>query len=298
MAKQIDVPFYLSDVKDKPINIAIQAIKAAKSQLAEIVLIDTAGRLHIDEEMMTELVDMQKAINPIETLLVVDSMAGQDAANIAKTFNEKLALTGIILTKTDGDARGGAALSMRFLTDKPIKFIGTGEKIHALEPFYPERIASRILDMGDIVSLVEEVQQKVDHEKAEKLTKKLFKGKTFDLQDFKEQLQQMRSMGGIQSLISKLPGIGQLPSTAKDMINDKLFVKMEAIINSMTPRERRFPALIKGSHKRRLAAGSGTDIQDINRLLKQFEQMQKMMKRLKGGKLMNMMRHFNLGSGM
>ncbi|OGT09004.1 MAG: signal recognition particle protein [Gammaproteobacteria bacterium GWE2_37_16] len=298
LAKQIDVPFYLSDVKDKPINIAIQAIKAAKSQLAEIVLIDTAGRLHIDEEMMTELVDMQKAINPIETLLVVDSMAGQDAANIAKTFNEKLALTGIILTKTDGDARGGAALSMRFLTDKPIKFIGTGEKIHALEPFYPERIASRILDMGDIVSLVEEVQQKVDHEKAEKLTKKLFKGKTFDLQDFKEQLQQMRSMGGIQSLISKLPGIGQLPSTAKDMINDKLFVKMEAIINSMTPRERRFPALIKGSHKRRLAAGSGTDIQDINRLLKQFEQMQKMMKRLKGGKLMNMMRHFNLGSGM
>ena len=298
LAKQIDVPFYLSDVKDKPINIAIQAIKAAKSQLAEVVLIDTAGRLHIDEEMMTELVDMQKAINPIETLLVVDSMAGQDAANIAKTFNEKLALTGIILTKTDGDARGGAALSMRFLTDKPIKFIGTGEKIHALEPFYPERIASRILDMGDIVSLVEEVQQKVDHEKAEKLTKKLFKGKTFDLQDFKEQLQQMRSMGGIQSLISKLPGIGQLPSTAKDMINDKLFVKMEAIINSMTPRERRFPALIKGSHKRRLAAGSGTDIQDINRLLKQFEQMQKMMKRLKGGKLMNMMRHFNLGSGM
>ena len=298
LAKQIDVPFYLSDVKDKPINIAIQAIKAAKSQLAEIVLIDTAGRLHIDEEMMTELVDMQKAINPIETLLVVDSMAGQDAANIAKTFNEKLALTGIILTKTDGDARGGAALSMRFLTGKPIKFIGTGEKIHALEPFYPERIASRILDMGDIVSLVEEVQQKVDHEKAEKLTKKLFKGKTFDLQDFKEQLQQMRSMGGIQSLISKLPGIGQLPSTAKDMINDKLFVKMEAIINSMTPRERRFPALIKGSHKRRLAAGSGTDIQDINRLLKQFEQMQKMMKRLKGGKLMNMMRHFNLGSGM
>lgn len=298
LAKQIDVPFYLSDTKEKPINIATQAIKAARSQLAEVVLIDTAGRLHIDEEMMTELVDMQKAINPIETLLVVDSMAGQDAANIAKTFNEKLALTGIILTKTDGDARGGAALSMRFLTGKPIKFIGTGEKINALLPFYPERIASRILDMGDIVSLVEEVQQKVDQEKAEKLTKKLIKGKTFDLQDFKEQLQQMRGMGGIQSLISKLPGVGQLPSNAKDMINDKLFVKMEAIINSMTKRERRFPALIKGSHKRRLANGSGTDIQDINRLLKQFEQMQKMMKRLKGGKLMSMMRHFNLGGGM
>lgn len=296
LAKQIEVPFYKDLTTNDPLKISKAAIQEARSSLAEIVIVDTAGRLHIDDEMMHELSELQTTINPIETLLVVDSMTGQDAANIAKTFNEKVALTGIILTKTDGDARGGAALSMRYITGKPIKFIGTGEKIDALEIFHPDRIASRILDMGDVVSLVEEVQQKVDREKTEKLAKKISKGKGFDLEDFKNQLQQMRKMGGMQSLLSKLPGIGQLPQQAKNMMDDKLFVKMEAMINSMTLRERRFPDLIKGSHKQRITKGSGTEIQDLNRLLKQFDQMQKMMKRMKGGKMASMMRHFGGGN--
>lgn len=290
LAEQIEIPFYEDNSKD-PITIAKNTIQTAKNQLADVIILDTAGRLHIDQEMMDELQNLEKTVNPIETLLVIDSMLGQDAANIAKNFNEKLSLTGIILTKTDGDARGGAALSMRIITGQPIKFIGTGEKIDALELFHPDRIASRILDMGDVVTLVEEVQQKIDHKKAEKLAKKIEKGLDFDLEDFREQLQQMRNMGGISSLLSKLPGLGQLPTMTKNMVNDDLFMKMEAILNSMTKRERRFPTLIRGSHKRRISLGSGTKIQDVNQLMKKFEQMQKMMKHLNGGKLTNMMKN-------
>lgn len=289
LANQINVHYFPSQVGQHPVTIAKDAIAKAKNQFIDVVIVDTAGRLHIDETMMNELKEVHKAINPIETLFVVDSMTGQDAANTAKAFHEALPLTGIILTKTDGDARGGAALSIRNITGQPIKFIGIGEKIDAIELFYPDRIASRILGMGDILSLVEEAQRKVDKVHAEKMAKKLKKGKSFDLEDFRTQLQQMRNMGGITSLLGKIPGMGQIPVAAKQNLDDKMFVRMEAIINSMTPKERRFPALIKGSHKRRIAAGSGTEIQDINRLLKQFLQMQKMMKKLKGGGMMKMM---------
>lgn len=289
LAQQIEVDFFPSTVLEKPVSIAQSAISQAKTQFIDVVLIDTAGRLHIDQEMMTEVCNIHAAINPIETLLVVDSMTGQDAANTAKAFNTALPITGVILTKTDGDARGGAALSMRNITGKPIKFMGVGEKIDALELFHPDRIASRILGMGDILSLVEEAQRKVDKTHAEKMAKKLKKGKSFDLEDFRVQLQQMRNMGGIGSLLGKIPGMGQLQEAAKSSIDEKMFVKMEAIINSMTPKERRFPAVIKGSHKQRIAKGSGTQIQDINRLLKQFTQMQKMMKKLKGGGMLKMM---------
>jgi signal recognition particle subunit SRP54 len=285
LAKQVDVAFFPSTTTQKPVDIAKNAITKAKNQFKDILIIDTAGRLHIDDEMMAEIQQVSKIANPKETLLVVDSMAGQDAANVAKTFNETLELSGIVLTKTDGDARGGAALSMRMITDKPIKFIGTGEKIDALEPFHPDRIASRILGMGDIVSLVEEAQQKVDKKEADKIAKKLQKGKRFDFNDFLSQLNQMKKMGGMQSLMSKLPGIGQVPKAAANMMDDKLLVRMEALIQSMTPKERRFPALINGSRKRRIAVGSGSTIQDINKLLKQFTQMQKMLKRFKGNKM-------------
>jgi signal recognition particle subunit SRP54 len=290
LAEQIDVHYHPSDTSQKPVDIAKAAIHKAKTQFIDVVIIDTAGRLHIDEEMMTEIRQLHQAVNPIETLFVVDSMTGQDAANTAKAFNEALPLTGIILTKTDGDARGGAALSIRYITGKPIKFMGVGEKIDALEAFYPDRVASRILGMGDILTLVEEAQRKIDHKKAEKIAKKIKKG-GFDLEDFLEQLQQMRNMGGIAGLVSKLPGFAQIPQAAKSTINDKMFKQMEAIINSMTPRERRFVAIINGSRKRRIAVGSGTQIQDVNRLLKQFLQMQKMMKKLKGGGMMKMMRN-------
>lgn len=279
LAKEIDVNFHPSQTNEQPIAIANAAIQAAKNKGIDVVIIDTAGRLHIDEEMMQEIIALHKAVNPIETLFIVDSMTGQDAANTAQAFNAALPLTGVILTKMDGDARGGAALSIRRITGKPIKFVGMGEKIQALEPFYPERIASRILDMGDILSLVEEAQQKIDRREAEKLAKKLQKGKGFDLQDFLAQLQQMKKMGGLTSLLDKLPGVGAIPSAAKGQLDDKILIKMEAIINSMTPKERRFPDIIRGSRKRRIATGSGTEVQDINRLLKQFTQMQKMMKR-------------------
>lgn len=289
LAAQIDVHYFPSDIGQKPVHIAKEAIAHARKQFIDVVLIDTAGRLHLDDEMMAEIIAVHQAIDPVETLFVVDSMTGQDAANTAKAFNEALPLTGIILTKTDGDARGGAALSLRHITGKPIKFMGVGEKIDALELFHPDRVASRILGMGDILSLVEEAQRKVDKVHAEKMAKKLKKGKSFDLEDFRSQLQQMRNMGGITSLLGKIPGMNQLPAAAKNNIDEKMFVKMEAIINSMTPKERRFPANIKGSHKRRIASGSGTQIQDVNKLLKQFMQMQKMMKKLKGGGMMKMM---------
>jgi signal recognition particle subunit SRP54 len=289
LASQIDVAFFATNPAEKSVTIAKAAIAEAKKKFVDVIIIDTAGRLHINTEMMDEISNIHKAIKPIETLFVVDSMTGQDAANTAKAFNDILPLTGVILTKADGDARGGAALSVRMITGKPIKFIGVGEKIEALEPFHPDRIVSRILGMGDILTLVEEAEQKVDQQKAKKLAKKIAKGKGFDLQDFKDQLQQMKNMGGINKLLGKLPGMGMLPKAAKNMVNEKMLAKMEAIINSMTPKERHFPATTKGARKRRIAAGSGTEVPDINRLLKQFSQMQKMMKRLKGGKMMNNM---------
>lgn len=291
LAKGIEVEFYPSDPSQDPITIAQGAIAYAKNKVLDVVILDTAGRLHIDDEMMAEIKRLHATINPCETLFVVDSMTGQDAANTAKAFNDALPLTGVILTKTDGDARGGAALSIRYITGKPIKFMGIGEKVDALEPFYPDRIASRILDMGDILSLVEEAERTIDKEKAEKLVKKIKKGKAFDLDDFRDQLKQIHKMGGIASIVSKLPGIGTLPDNVKNQFNDKKLVEIEAIINSMTKKERRFPDRIKNSHKRRIALGSGTSIQAINQLLKQFIQMQKMMKKMsKKGGIMKMMR--------
>ncbi len=286
LAKEIEAVFYPSQPTERPIDIAKGAIQAAKNKAIEVVIIDTAGRLHIDEDMMTEIKQLHAAISPIETLFVVDSMTGQDAANTAQAFNAVLPLTGVILTKMDGDARGGAALSVRAVTGKPIKFVGVGEKTQALEPFHPERIASRILGMGDVLSLVEDVQQKVDQGEVEKLARKLQKGKGFDLEDFLTQLQQMKNMGGLTALLDKLPGTGMIPAAAKGKLDDKLTIKMEAIIKSMTRKERRFPDIVRGSRKRRIALGSGTEIQDVNRLLKQFSQMQKMMKRF--GKMGNM----------
>jgi len=291
LAEQINIPYFAAQTTAKPIAIAAAAIAQAKLEFKDVVIIDTAGRLHLDQEMMDEIKALHQTANPIETLLVVDCMTGQDAANVAKAFAAALPLTGIILTKTDGDARGGAALSMRILTGKPIKFIGVGEKLDAWEIFYPERIASRILGMGDIVSLVEDAQQKVDQTKAAKLAKKFQKGKAFDFEDFKDQLQQMRNMGGLSSLLGKLPNLGLDLSKAQN-IDEKMFVKMEAIINSMTPRERHFPAVIKGGHKKRIASGSGTEVQDVNRLLRQFEQMQKSMKRLKNSRMMKALGNF------
>lgn len=291
LATEVGVEFFPSSETEKPIDIANAAIDFARKNFFDVLLVDTAGRLHVDGEMMGEIQALHKAINPVETLFVVDAMTGQDAANTAKAFNDALPLTGVILTKADGDARGGAALSVRHITGKPIKFIGMGEKLDALEAFHPERIASRILGMGDVLSLIEEVERKVDKQKAQKLAKKVQKGKGFDLQDFKEQLEQMRSMGGMMSLMDKMPGMGNMSSQIKEKANDKSFVQMEAIINSMTPGERTRPDVIKGGRKRRIAAGSGTQIQDVNRLLKQFTQMQKMMKKMSGGGMKKMMRN-------
>lgn len=303
LAAEVDAKFFPSQPDQNPVDIAKAAIEQAKRDYVDVVIIDTAGRLHIDDDMMSEIKQIHAAINPIETLFTVDSMTGQDAANTAKAFNEALPLTGVILTKTDGDARGGAALSIRHITGKPIKFMGVGEKTEALEPFHPDRVVSRILGMGDVLSLVEEAQRKMDVGSAEKLAGKLKKGKGFDLEDFRDQLQQMGKMGGIGSLLDKMPGMGNLPAAAKQQVNDKELGKLEAIINSMTAKERRKPDLIKGSRKKRIAAGSGTQIQDVNRLLKQFTQMQKMMKKMgsKGGmaKLMRGMGgKFPMGGGM
>ena len=290
VAAEVGANFFPSTVDQDPVDIANAAIKEAKIQNNDVLIIDTAGRLHVDDEMMGEIKRLHAAVNPAETLFVVDSMTGQDAANTSKAFNDALPLTGVVLTKTDGDARGGAALSTRFITGKPIKFIGVGEKMSALEPFHPERIASRILGMGDVVSLVEDVQSTVDEAKAAKLANKIKKGKGFDLEDFSDQLSQMKNMGGIASLMGKLPGMPNIPKGAMDQVDDKKMLHLEAIISSMTPKERRFPDVIKGSRKKRIAAGSGMQVQDVNRLLKQFTQMQKMMKKMKGGGMAKMMR--------
>jgi signal recognition particle subunit SRP54 len=291
LATEVGVEFFPSSEDQKPIDIANAAIDFARKHFFDVLLMDTAGRLHVDGDMMGEIQALHKAINPIETLFVVDAMTGQDAANTAKAFNDALPLTGVVLTKADGDARGGAALSVRHITGKPIKFIGMGEKLDALEAFHPERIASRILGMGDVLSLIEEVERKVDKDKAQKLANKVQKGKGFDLQDFKEQLEQMRNMGGMMSMMDKMPGMGNMTAQIKDKANDKSFVQMESIINSMTLGERTRPDVIKGGRKRRIAAGSGTQIQDVNRLLKQFAQMQKMMKKMSGGGMKKMMRN-------
>jgi signal recognition particle subunit SRP54 len=289
LATEVGVEFFPSSEDQKPIDIANAAIDFARKHFFDVLLMDTAGRLHVDGQMMGEIQALHKAINPIETLFVVDAMTGQDAANTAKAFNDALPLTGVVLTKADGDARGGAALSVRHITGKPIKFIGMGEKLDALEAFHPERVASRILGMGDVLSLIEEVERKVDKDKAQKLAKKVQKGKGFDLQDFKEQLEQMRNMGGMMSMMDKMPGMGNMTAQIKDKANDKSFIQMESIINSMTLGERTRPDVIKGGRKRRIAAGSGTQIQDVNRLLKQFTQMQKMMKKMSGGGMKKMM---------
>lgn len=289
LTQQVGASFFPSDPKQQPVAIAQAALAHARTQLADVLIVDTAGRLHIDTEMMTEIKALHAAVNPIEVLFVVDSMTGQDAANTAAAFNAALPLTGVILTKTDGDARGGAALSVRQITGKPIKFLGTGEKTDGIESFYPDRLASRILGMGDVLTLVEEAQRTVDKTKAEKLVKKLQKGKGFDLEDFREQMQQMEKMGGVASLLDKLPGMGQLPDSAKGQLGDKETKRVIAIIDSMTPHERRFPDIVRGSRKRRIAAGSGTQVQDVNRLLKQFAQMQKMMKRMGRGGMAKML---------
>ena len=290
LSGEVGVNFFPSTIEQKPVDIATAAIEQARKQFIDVVIIDTAGRLHIDADMMDELKEVHSRINPVETLFVVDSMTGQDAANTAKAFDEALPLTGVILTKTDGDARGGAALSVRQITGKPIKFLGVGEKTTALEAFHPDRVASRILGMGDMLSLIEEAQEKVDHKQAAKLANKLKKGKGFDLADFREQLKQMQNMGGMSGMMDKLPGMGELPAGVKDQVNDRDMLRLGAIIDSMTPGERLRPEVIKGSRKRRIAAGSGTQVQDVNKLLKQFKQMQKMMKRMKGGGMKKLMR--------
>jgi signal recognition particle subunit SRP54 len=290
LAGEVGAEFFPSALDQKPEAIARQALDHARLHGVEVLIVDSAGRLHIDQDMMAEIQRLHAALAPIETLFVVDSMTGQDAANTAHAFDTALPLTGVVLTKTDGDARGGAALSIRQITGKPIKFLGVGEKTAALEPFYPDRVASRILGKGDVLSLVEEMEQKVDKEKALKLAQKVQKGRGFDLEDFREQMEQMMKMGGIASLLDKMPGFNAAPAALKDQAADKEVKRLVAIINSMTPQERRFPDIIKGSRKRRIAAGSGNQIQDVNRLLKQFDQAQKMMKKMKGGGLMKMLR--------
>lgn len=291
LAGQADLQFFESSIDQKPLDIAKNALQAAKQQFAEVLIIDTAGRLAIDEKMMAEIRELHDVLAPAETLFVVDALTGQDAANTAKAFGDVLPLTGVILTKADGDSRGGAALSVRSITGKPIKFMAVGETIDALDAFYPDRIASRILGMGDVLSLIEEAEQKIDKKKASRLARKIQKGKKFDLEDFRDQLQQMNNMGGIASMMDKLPGMGQMKEAAQQKVNDKSFAQMEVIINSMTPGERHFPDSINGSRKKRIAGGSGTQIQDVNRLLKQHKQMQKMMKKLgKKGGMTNMMR--------
>ena len=291
LAHEGEILFCESSPDQKPVDIARAAMDLAKKQFVEVLIVDTAGRLHVDSDMMDEISALHAALSPVETLFVVDAMTGQDAANSAQEFNERLPLTGVILTKADGDARGGAALSVRSITGKPIKFMAVGESIDALDAFHPERIASRILGMGDVLSLIEDVEQKIDQKKARKLARKIKQGKKFDLDDFRDQIQQMNNMGGIMGMLDKLPGMGQMSQAARQKVDDNSFAQMEAIINSMTPGERRYPDSINGSRKKRVASGSGTQVQDVNRMLKQHRQMQKMMKKLgKKGGMRNMMR--------
>ncbi len=289
VAEQVGVTAHPSSVIDEPVAIAQSALKAAKKGFYDVLIVDTAGRLAVDAAMMQEIKALQDSLKPTETLFVVDAMTGQDAANTAKAFSDVLELTGVILTKVDGDARGGAALSVKTITGKPIKFQGVGEKMDALQPFHPDRIASSILGMGDVLSLVEEAERKIDKKKAEKFAKKVQSGNKFTLEDFQEQLLQMQNMGGMSSMLEKLPGMGLLPDAVKAQTGDDHTGKMLAVMNSMTLKEKLYPQLIKGSRKRRIANGSGTQIQDVSKLLKQYTQMQKMMRKFKGQGMMKMM---------
>ena len=290
LAGQVGALFFPSDASQKPEAIVKAAIDDARKSFADVLIVDTAGRLAIDEAMMAEIKALHAAVNPVETLFVVDSMTGQDAANTAKAFGEALPLTGVVLTKTDGDARGGAALSVRYITGKPIKFIGVGEKPDGLDVFHPDRVASRILDMGDVLSLVEQVEAGVDKEKAQKLAEKVAKGKKFDLADMRDQLEQMQNMGGLSGLMDKLPGMGQIPDHVKAQVTGKEVPRMVAIINSMTKKERRNPALLNGSRRSRIAKGSGMTPADINKLMKQYQQMEKMMSKMGRGGMKGLMR--------
>ncbi|RDZ28909.1 signal recognition particle protein [Lysobacter silvisoli] len=290
LAEQVDVLFFPSAPEQKPEAIVKAAIDDARKSYVDVLIVDTAGRTSIDAAMMAEIKALHAAVTPVETLFVVDSMTGQDAAVTAKHFSEALPLTGVVLTKTDGDARGGAALSVRYITGKPIKFIGVGEKPDGLDVFHPDRVASRILDMGDVLSLVEQVEQQVDKDKAQKLAEKVAKGKKFDLNDMKDQLEQMQNMGGLHGLMDKLPGMGQIPDAVKNQVTGKEVPRMVAIINSMTKKERRNPALLNGSRRARIAKGAGMTPADVNKLMKQFQQMEKMMSKLSGGGMKGLMR--------
>ena len=290
VAAQAGAEFFPSTIDQKPVAIAAAALEYARTHYCDVLIVDTAGRLAIDEQMMNEIKELHSSLKPIETLFGVDAMQGQDAVNVAKAFADALPLTGVVLTKLDGDARGGAALSVRHVTGKPIKFAGVGEKLTGLEPFHPDRMASRILGMGDVLSLIEDVQKTVDIAEAEKLAKKVKSGKGFDLEDFKNQMMQMRKMGGVSALMDKLPAQLAQAAQSAPQVDDKALSRIEGIINSMTPRERQFPDLLKASRKRRIAAGSGTTVQEVNRLLNQFEQTQKMMKMMAKGGLQKMMR--------
>ena len=291
VAEQAGVDYFPSSSTEKPVDIARNAVDWAKRHYHDVLLVDTAGRLAIDEAMMKEIAELHSAVSPIETLFVVDAMLGQDAINTAKAFGAALPLTGIILTKLDGDARGGAALSVRHVTGRPIKYAGIGEKLSGIEPFHPERMASRILGMGDVLSLIEEAKKGIDEQQAVEFAKKLRSGKTFDLNDFKEQISQMRKMGGLSSMLDKLPAqFAQAASQVQGGAEDKAVKRIEGIINSMTPVERSKPELLKASRKRRIAAGAGVQVQEVNRLLKQFEQTQKMMKQFSKGGIAKLMR--------
>ena len=290
LAKQVDVLFFPSEVGQDPVDIVRAAISDARKSFVDVLLVDTAGRLAIDEAMMAEIKALHAAIKPVETLFVVDAMTGQDAANTAKAFSQALPLTGVVLTKTDGDARGGAALSVRYITGQPIKFVGVGEKPEGLDIFHPDRAASRILDMGDVMSLVEQVEQQVDKEKAAKFAEKVAKGKKFDLNDMRDQLEQMQNMGGLAGLMDKLPGMGQIPDSVKSQVTGKEVPRMVAIISSMTKKERRNPGLLNGSRRARVAKGSGVTPADVNKMLKQFQQMEKMMSKMAAGGMKGMMR--------
>lgn len=291
LATSLEVECFPSNIQQRPTDIALNALDYARKHYFDVLIVDTAGRLTVDEFMMGEIKDLHQSLNPVETLFVVDAMLGQDAVNTAKAFNDALALTGVILTKMDGDSRGGAALSIRNITGKPIKFIGISEKVTGLEPFYPDRMASRILGMGDILSLIDDVKGNVNEADAKKLMDKVKKGKGFDLNDFKMQFVQMNNMGGMGSILDKLPG--NIAAKAPEIINDKVIKKNLAIIDSMTPTERRKPELLKATRKRRISLGSGTTVQEVNQLLKQYEQVSQMMKKFSGGGgMMKMMKNF------
>ena len=289
LSEQVKADFFPSDTSQKPVEIALAAQDYAKKHFYDVLMVDTAGRLAIDQEMMDEIQAIHAAVNPVETLFVVDAMLGQDAVNTAQAFNEALPLTGVVLTKMDGDSRGGAALSVRQVTGKPIKFLGVGEKTEALEAFHPDRIASRILGMGDVLGLIEDLEHQVDEAKARKLATKMAKGKTFDLDDFREQLHQMQLID-MDKMLEKIPGMGNIPQAVKDQhLSPKKIRRQEAIIQSMTMQERRNPDIIKGSRKRRIAAGAGVDVPEVNRLLKQFKEMQNQMKKFRSSKMLRML---------